>query len=158
MKLQDSVFWSDSTALLKYIQNESSRFKCFVANRVSEILRAFSVAQWRYIDSANNPADFASRGLKVDLLLKKQMWEFGPSFLIRSQEEWPNNPIDVGKSLVQDPEIKQEDVVSTLLVQTEERDDAVSPLINHDSSWTRLRKAVAWILRLKRIILELSKR
>ncbi len=107
MKLQDSVFWSDSTAVLKYIQNESSRFKCFVANRVSEILRASSTAQWRYIDSANNPADFASRVLKVDLLLKEQMWTFGPPFLIRSQEEWPNNPIDLEESLLQDPEIKK---------------------------------------------------
>ncbi len=47
---------------------------------------------------------------------------------------------------------------NTLLVQTEERDDAVVRLINHYSSWTRLRKAVAWILRLKRILLDLSKR
>ena len=68
----------------------SLSFKCFVANRVSEILRASSTAQWRYIDSVNNPADFASRGLKVDILLKEQMWEFGPPFLIKSQVEWPN--------------------------------------------------------------------
>ncbi|XP_048014093.1 uncharacterized protein LOC125246975 [Megalobrama amblycephala] len=114
MKLQDSVFWLDSTAVLKYIQNESSRFKCFVANRVSEILRASSEAQWRYIGSANNPADFASGGLK------EQMWTFGPPFLTRSQEEWPNNPINLEKSFVQDAEIKQEVVVNTLLVQTEE--------------------------------------
>lgn len=71
MKLQDSVFWSDSTGVLKYIQNESSRFKCFVANRVSEILKESSTAQLKYIDFANNPVDFASRGLKVDLLLKE---------------------------------------------------------------------------------------
>lgn len=86
------------------------------------------------------------------------MWTFGPPFLTRSQEEWPNNPIDLEKSLVHDPEIKQEVVVNTLLVQTEEGDDAVSRLINHYSSWTRLRKGVAWILRLKGILLALSKK
>lgn len=86
------------------------------------------------------------------------MWTFGPPFLTRSQEEWPNNPIDLEKSLVHDPEIKQEVVVNTLLVQTEEGDDAVSQLINHYSSWTRLRKGVAWILRLKGILLALSKK
>lgn len=39
MELKDSVFWSDSTSILKYIKNETSRFRVFVANRVSEILR-----------------------------------------------------------------------------------------------------------------------
>lgn len=102
------------------------------------------MAQWRYANSANNPADFASRGLKVDILLQEQMWTSGPPFLIGSQEEWPDMAIDLGNSLVQDPEIKQE-----VVVQTEEGYSAVARLINHYSSWTRLRKAVAWILRLK---------
>lgn len=56
------------------------------------------------------------------------MWTFGPPFFTRSQEEGPNNPIDLEKYLVQDQEIKQEVVVNTLLVQTEEGDDAVSRL------------------------------
>ncbi|KAL0176849.1 hypothetical protein M9458_029179, partial [Cirrhinus mrigala] len=158
MKLQDSVFWTDSTAVLKYIQNESSRFKCFVANRVSEILKASKTTQWRHTNSANNPADFASRGLKVDLLLKEQMWTSGPPFLTRPPEEWPSSPINLGKSLVQDPEIKQEVVVNTLLVQTLEGCGTVTRLVNYYSSWTRLKKAVAWILRLKKILLSLSKR
>ncbi|KAL0152844.1 hypothetical protein M9458_051849, partial [Cirrhinus mrigala] len=158
MKLQDSLFWTDSTAVLKYIQHESSRFKCFVANRVSEILKASKATQWRHTNSANNPADFASRGLKVDLLLKEQMWTSGPPFLTRPPEEWPSSPINLGKSLVQDPEIKQEVVVNTLLVQTPEGRGTVTRLVNYYSSWTHLKKAVAWILRLKKILLSLSKR
>lgn len=38
MHLTDSVFWTDSASVLKYIRNETSRFKVFVANRVSERL------------------------------------------------------------------------------------------------------------------------
>lgn len=38
MELQDSVFWTDSTSVLKYIKNEIVRFKTFVTNRVGEIL------------------------------------------------------------------------------------------------------------------------
>lgn len=34
MPLMDSVFWTDSTSVLKYVKNETSRFQTFVANRV----------------------------------------------------------------------------------------------------------------------------
>ena len=40
MDLMDSVFWTDSTSVLKYITNKTSGFKVFVANRVSQILKA----------------------------------------------------------------------------------------------------------------------
>jgi len=92
------------------------------------------------------------------MFLQEQMWTFGPSFLTGAQEEWPYMPVDLGKSLVQDPEVMQELVVNTLLVQTEEGCSAVSRLIHHYSSWKHLRKAVAWILRLKKTLLALSKR
>ncbi|KAJ8367292.1 hypothetical protein AAFF_G00323530 [Aldrovandia affinis] len=33
--LERSIFWMDSTTVLKYIENETARFKTFVANRIS---------------------------------------------------------------------------------------------------------------------------
>lgn len=66
MPFQDSIVWTDSTSVLKYIQNKTSRFKCFVSNRVSEILKASDISQWKYVNSLSNPADLASRGVKVD--------------------------------------------------------------------------------------------
>ncbi|KAI3358083.1 hypothetical protein L3Q82_003095 [Scortum barcoo] len=43
---QDSVFWTDSASVLKYMRNETSRFKVFVAKRVSEIFKASKPSQW----------------------------------------------------------------------------------------------------------------
>ena len=50
MSLQESVFWTDSASVLKYINNESSRLKVFVANRVSdpEIISPRSVEEHGY--------------------------------------------------------------------------------------------------------------
>lgn len=45
MPFEDSIFWTDSTSVLKYLREKTSRFKCFVANRVSEILKASDVSQ-----------------------------------------------------------------------------------------------------------------
>ncbi len=59
LQLQESVFWTDSTSVLKYIKNETSRFRVFVANRVSEILKVSDASQWRFVNTVYNPADLA---------------------------------------------------------------------------------------------------
>ena len=41
VKVEDTIFWSDSKTVLQYIANESRRFHTFVANRVSEIHDTF---------------------------------------------------------------------------------------------------------------------
>ena len=74
-------FWTDSTAVLKYISNDSARLHTFVANRVQVIREASDVSQWRYIETKVNPADDASRGLEVNKFLKSQRWLNGPEFL-----------------------------------------------------------------------------
>lgn len=144
MQLQDSIFWTDSTSVLKYIGNETSRFRTFVANRVSKILSVSSPSQWRYVNATSNPADLASRGAKVETLLKNKTWVAGPQFLIGPEEEWPQNPDDPGKISPNNPEVRKGLMVNA--VQAEEGMDAVTRLINHFSSWTHLKKMVGWIL------------
>ncbi|XP_046873085.1 uncharacterized protein LOC124465379 [Hypomesus transpacificus] len=155
MQLQPSVFWCDSTTVLKYIKNETSRFRTFVANRVSEILEVSQVSQWRYVNTTSNPADSASRGLCVDVFIKNITWLSGPEYLLHPEQDWPVNP-DQSKLLPDDPEVKVSVLVNT--VHCSEQEDATSRLINHFSSWTRLRKSVAWILRLKGLLRSLCKR
>ena len=60
LPLEPSVFWTDSTSVLKYIKNDTSRFHTFVANRVATIRAASQLEQWRYTNSSLNPADCAS--------------------------------------------------------------------------------------------------
>lgn len=38
LQLVDSLFWTDGTAVLKYVNYEMTRFRTFVANSVSDIL------------------------------------------------------------------------------------------------------------------------
>ena len=35
LELHKSIYWTDSTVVLKYLNSESTRFKTFVANSVS---------------------------------------------------------------------------------------------------------------------------
>ncbi|XP_051785417.1 LOW QUALITY PROTEIN: uncharacterized protein LOC127528741, partial [Erpetoichthys calabaricus] len=73
MPLEESTFWTESITVLKYISNESTRFKTFVANR--NVIRDHSQpSQWRYVTSVLNPADQASRGLSMENFLKSTTW------------------------------------------------------------------------------------
>lgn len=148
---EPSMFWTDSTSVLKYISNEDRRFHTFVANRVSTIRESSKPWQWRHVCSKDNPADDASRGLKVAGFLKTSRWWKGPAFLWKQEEDWPNNAVDVSLS-VEDQEVKREAATNAINVC-----DAVTStdqLIRYFSDWRRLKRAVAWFLRLKSILME----
>ena len=74
-------FWTDSQVVLGYINNESKRFKVFVANRVQLIHDNSNTNLWYYVDTKSNPADDASRGLDVTNTKKVQNWYNVPAFL-----------------------------------------------------------------------------
>ena len=56
--------WTAGTTILKYIRNVAKRFHMFVANRVQSFRDQTNPAQWRYVESKNNPPDDALCGLK----------------------------------------------------------------------------------------------
>lgn len=63
------ICWTDSTIVLTWIRAHPSRWKTFVANRVSAIQTQLPDAEWRHVPTSDNPADCASRGLLGDELL-----------------------------------------------------------------------------------------
>lgn len=66
MPIDETFFWTDSTIVLHYINNKDRRFQTFVANRITKIHERSECSQWRYVDSASNPADDVSRGLSAN--------------------------------------------------------------------------------------------
>ena len=86
--------------------------------------------------------------MTVEALLNNERWIQGPDFLKQPEEEWPQRPTDMGKISSDDPEVKKtaEAFASEKSQQTE---DYTSKTFERFSSWTRLKRAVAWILRYK---------
>ena len=70
--LEPSTFWMDRVSVLRYINNESSVFHTFVANRVQLIQDLSQSEQWRYVPTQENPADYVSRGLTIQALAQQQ--------------------------------------------------------------------------------------
>lgn len=71
--------------MLRYIFNENKRFSIFVANRVAAIHEASSSHQWLYVDTKNNPADDASRGLSASEISSESRWLNGPEFFVSEE-------------------------------------------------------------------------
>ena len=143
-KVDSVTFWTDSTCVLQYINNESNRFKTFVANRIALIHELSSPSCWRYVDSKSNPADYASRGLRPTDKHEIDQWINGPDFLRRKEKDWPPRPEDI--SVLPDETLEWKKDVNVYETQIQE----VKPLdvfIQHYSGWHRLLKASAWLIR-----------
>ncbi|XP_030609336.1 uncharacterized protein LOC115796980 [Archocentrus centrarchus] len=144
LKLENSTFWTDSTPVLKYIQNETKRFHTFVANRISFIREATAISQWRYIDTRQNPADEASRGVNVEYLLSHSRWIYGPDFLFKNESNWPSSAANSPFISNDDPEVKKEATVNTVVSKSSQ--NATDQLITYFSSWKRLKMAAVCFL------------
>ena len=140
--VDQDFFWTDSKVVLGYINNESRRFHVFVSNRVQEIQDSTSTSQWKHVESQDNPADEASRGMKAREL-QDSRWLLGPTFLWKKESEWSNSD-KVDHSLdVQpdDPEVKRSAVMATRATETRYPD--IAARIERFSDWFRAKRAVA---------------
>ena len=57
IKFDDIIYWTDSAIVLHYINCTQSRFKTFVANRISTVHSVSMPKQWRFIPSEDNISD-----------------------------------------------------------------------------------------------------
>ncbi|XP_063967618.1 uncharacterized protein LOC129271341 [Lytechinus pictus] len=145
LPIATTTYWTDSTSVLMYIQNESRRFHTFVANRVAKIREVTELSQWRHVNTKLNPADDGSRGLKAQDLITNPRWLSGPDFLKQEEENWPSSPAILGELKKDDLEVKKDRVhVNTVVTN-----DSVQELLTRYSSWNRLKGAFAWVLRYK---------
>ena len=150
MPIGRAIFWSDSTNTLWWIRGNGRRFKPFVANRVGEIQAHTDPFQWRYVPTSLNPADLCTRGSSATRLAENTLWWDGPSFLKESEELWPRNKVESNSST--DEELKRSAnknevpiVLSSITTKLTEEDWRLKP--TRFSSWTRLTRIHAWILR-----------
>ncbi|XP_071493377.1 uncharacterized protein [Diadema antillarum] len=167
--VDDTYFWTDSMTVLRYIRSETARFKTFVANRIAVIKDGSRVNQWRHVESALNPADLCSRGCRVAPFLNMKLWKEGPDFLHADESMWPAQPENLVMASTDDPELKRKilacdvecdepclrETKSTFVTNAKERDETLDPvgrLLSHYSDWTSMRKAVAWMLKLKEML------
>ena len=132
--------WSDSKVVLSWIQSYPERWKPFVANRVKKIISVAAPDVWHYVSTKENPADSASRGQSITQLIEHTLWWRGPAWLStpdfkpeREQAEYATNE-EVRKLVI-------------TVQNSNPENSVVEDLLNRHSSFDKVNRIVAWILR-----------
>ena len=66
--------WTDSTVVLGWLKGHPSKWRTFIANRVSNIQTRLPYTPWNYVPTTTNPADCASRSFSPIELRDHQLW------------------------------------------------------------------------------------
>ncbi|KAJ8034239.1 hypothetical protein HOLleu_20992 [Holothuria leucospilota] len=125
-----------------------------IPNRVATIIDASQLNQWSYVESSENPADDASRGLYADDLIQRHRWTNGPDFLWLPENKWPASQRCMKELSMNDPEIKKKATVAATSLTSDQT--TMTKLISNSSSWFKLRCHIAWMLKLMTVFKQLS--
>nr|XP_036678396.1 uncharacterized protein LOC118879593 [Drosophila suzukii] len=164
--ISETVLWTDSKTVLRWIGSTHRRYKQFVGNRVAEILESSKVSQWRWVPTADNAADDATRSQNKADLSPESRWLSGPAFLRQPSSGWPAP--EEGTKRVPDapeegtkrvPDAPEEGTKRVPDAPDEEEMPGEFALVAADefaipfqrfSSFSRLVRTTAWVLRFAR--------
>jgi hypothetical protein len=104
--------------------------------------------QWFHISGKDNPADFLTKQQDLSSL-DWDKWLYGPAFLKTHKSNWDVHKDDF-ELLSSDPEVKNE--VCANVAQVHPKSDVVDKLFEHYSSWFKLKRGIAWLLRFKKFL------
>ena len=158
------TYWTDSQVVMGYIKNHSKRYKVFVANRVTLINKLTNAEDWKYVQSKNNPADEASRGVNPKKW-KNSSWFEGPKFLWK--RELPSGKVN--ETQLNSKQVLNE-IDNIFKVTFKETDiNSVNPLtvcvkkpwyetlVEKVSRWQKLKRIVAYVMLFVRSFVRLVK-
>ena len=145
LQLQDVkvYFWIDNRVVLGYIYNEKRRYRIYVANRVQIIDKYSKKEQWKYVDTKDNPSDFASRGISPLDGEKVDIWLNGPHFLRKNDDWWKDQQPEV---LVKEDDREVKAAKKVNVIQLKER-TVLDVLEDRISNWNKMIRVIVWIQR-----------
>ena len=137
---ENTYAWTDSTIVLSWLIGNPRRFKTFVGNRVSHVVQLIPPDRWSHVNSADNPADCASRGLFPSELVQHGLWWNAPHWLRLPSTKWPT------LSSIPSPDLPPEEERELCLHTVTNISTPIIPL-EQFSSFLHLKRVTAWVLR-----------
>ena len=136
----------DSSTVLGYVQKESGHLRPYEGVRVAEIQSSCTVVDGRpdgvaWVSTDLNPADWCTKPRNVEDL-ESGFWQDGPDFLREDESSWPIRHTYKKELEGEIPASKRK--VFTVQVSPS---DSVKELVSRCSSWRKLVRVVARMLR-----------
>ena len=154
LPLDTVILMTDSQCVLHWISS-TKILPVFIENRVKEI-RGHTKAKFQYVNTKDNPADIATRGVSILRLCEENLWWHGPNWMILPCVNWPKMVPDSAKlDEIENDKTNMEDSPKNENVLTSQPIDSESPFgidERNFSSMQRLVRVTAWCHRfIKRI-------
>ncbi|XP_065085675.1 uncharacterized protein LOC135707720 [Ochlerotatus camptorhynchus] len=89
LAIKRRFLWTDSQAVLSWINSDQRKFKQFVSFRIGEILSLTNADDWRKIPSRFNIADDLTKWGRHFVPDADDEWFCGPKFLHLPEKDWP---------------------------------------------------------------------
>nr|CAD2195452.1 unnamed protein product [Meloidogyne enterolobii] len=154
VEIKDKFLWCDSKPVLSWIKAGGKNEK-FIENRINEIRKNNGI-KFGYVNTIDNPADIATRGIMASELEKCHIWWEGPDWLKRPENNWPNElnfEIEKEDTCEED---NQELILSCLNKKIDEEDNLIN--FNNWNSWNKLIKCLMFVTIAARIWIEKSRK
>ena len=74
-----------------YWMKNNKEWEIWVQSRVDIIKKVVKPDNWHYILSSDNPAGIATRECLPNSIVNNKLSWFGPEFLLRNKESWPED-------------------------------------------------------------------
>ena len=87
LPMEKKFLWTDNQCVLHWIMSKKP-LTTFVQNRVKEITETKDIS-FRYVETSQNPADLATRGVSAQDLDNCELWWHGSKWLQDSEKTWP---------------------------------------------------------------------
>jgi hypothetical protein len=137
--------WSDSKVALAWMKGPPEKWQPFVRNRVAAIKANVPDMVWRYVATADNPADVVSRGCDANTFRELKFWFRGPLWLHNGfYQEAAHQELERNDELAINKEMKKE--VILLVAQVLEVDWVVETARTF-SSFKFAGRVFAWVKR-----------
>ena len=148
----------DSSTVLGYLQKESGNFKPYEGVRIAEIqssnvLVDGKLTGWAWVSTEVNPADWCTKPREVKDLKVGGFWESGPEFLRLAEEDWPIKFSYKKDGLEGEVLVKK---VFAVTIAVQYVNGYLKRLVARSSSWRRMIRVLAWMVRAPKLQLERS--
>lgn len=81
MKIDSQFFWTDSRTILCWLRSNPRDYHQFVAFRLGELHETTNISEWKWVPTALNSADDATKWQKEPEFRSSGRWLNGPTFL-----------------------------------------------------------------------------
>ena len=145
--------WVINGPLDDSVMTDSNGRQNVTVNRIS-VAKLEDLLVQQYNHDFNETLDDKEMSMEDKRFIKCSKWIHGPEFLWKSEDEWPQNPVEAMPLSQDDLEVKRCTAVYSAVIKTQ--NNPTWQLLEYFSSWNKLKRAVVWYLKLRNLLLALS--